>query len=62
MSTFDNKLLKKFTIKFTTKHQCSTSKTVKSNSYITSKSINNDTNSDNLSNSTYKLDVTSIDK
>ena len=61
MSNFDNKLLKNVTLKSTTTHQCSTSKTIKSNSYITSPSIHNDTNSDKFINTTYEVDLPSID-
>ena len=53
--------MKKVTIKYTTTHQCFTSKPVKSNSYITCPSIKNDTASDNVSNTTYEVDVTSTD-
>ena len=59
--TFDNKSLKKVTLKSTTIHQCSTSKTVKSNSYLTSPSFHYDNTSDNFSNATYELYVPSID-
>ena len=61
MSTFDNKSLKKVTLKSTTTHQWYTSKTVKSNSYLTSPSIHNDTTSDNFINTTYEVDAPSID-
>ena len=61
MSTCDNKLLKNVALKSTTTHQCSTSKTVKSNIYLTSQSTNNDTTSDNFINTTYKVDITSIE-
>ena len=61
MSTCDNKLLKNVALKSTTTHQCSTSKTVKSNIYLTSQSTNNDTTPDNFINTTYKVDITSIE-
>ena len=57
MSTFDKKSLKRVTIKSITTSQSSTYKTVKSNSYITSPSINNDINYDNFNNITYELYV-----
>ena len=57
MSTFDNKSLKKVTLKSTTTHQCSTSKNDKSNCYLTSPSIHNYTTSDNFSNTKYEVDV-----
>ena len=60
MSTFDKKSSNKVNLKYTTTHQYSTSKTVKSNSYLISKSINNYTTSDNFINTTYKVDVTPI--
>ena len=61
MSTFDNNSLKKVTIKFTTTDQCSTSKTIKSNSYLISISFHNDTAFDNFSNTTYGVYLPSID-
>ena len=61
MSIFDNKSLKKVTLQSTTTHQCYTSKTVKSNSYLKSPSFQNNTTSDNFSNTTYEVDVPSID-
>ena len=61
MSHFDNKSLKRFTIKSTSTRQCSTSKTVKSNSYLTSASIHNDTTSYNFRNNTYEVNVLSIE-
>ena len=60
MSTFDNKSLNKVTLKSITTCQCSTSKTVSWNSYLTSLSIHNETNSDNFSNTTYKVYAPSI--
>ena len=41
--------------------QCSTSKIYSSNSYLTSTLIHNDTPSDNFINTTYEVDVPSID-
>ena len=61
ISTFENKSLKKVTLKSTTTRQCSTSKTVSSNSYLISLSIHNDTPSDNFRNNTYEVYVPSID-
>ena len=55
MSTFDNNSLKQVTLKYTTTHKCSTSKTFKSNDYLTSPSIHNDTNSDKLINTKYEV-------
>ena len=60
MSTFDNKLLKTFILKYTTTHQCSHSENVKYNSYLTSPSIHNDTTSDNFITTPYEVDVQSI--
>ena len=60
MSAFENKSLKNVTLKSTTTHQCSTSETVKSNSYLTSPSIHNDITSDHSINTTYEVYVTSI--
>ena len=57
MQNFDNKSLKKVTLKSKTTHQCYTSKTVKPNSYLTSPSIQNETNSDNFRNNIYEVDV-----
>ena len=59
MSDFYNKSLKNITLKSTTTYQCSTSKKFISNSYITSPSIENGANSDNFSDTTYEVDVTS---
>ena len=53
MSTFDEKSLKTVTIKSTTTHKCFTSKTFKSNRYLTSPSIHDDTTSDSFRNTTY---------
>ena len=53
MSTFDNKSLKNITDKYTTTHQCYTSKTIKSNSYLISPSTQNYTTCDNFSNTIY---------
>ena len=53
--------LEKFTHKYTTTHQRDSSKTVQSNSYFTSSPICNDETSDNLRNTTYEVDVPSID-
>ena len=61
MSSFDNKSLKNVTLKSTTTRQCSTSKTVSSNSYLISLSIHNDTPSDNFRNNTYEVDAPSIE-
>ena len=61
MSAFDTKSLKKFTLKSKTKHPCSTSKTVKSNTYLISTSIQNDATSDNFSNTTNEVYVPSLD-
>ena len=61
MSNFDDKSLKRVTLKSTTTNHCCTSKTVKSNSFLTSPSIQNETTSDNFSNTTYEIYVTSID-
>ena len=61
MSYFENNLLKKFTLKSTTKRQCSTSKTVKSNNYLTSPTNNNDTTSDHFIDTTYEVDILSMD-
>ena len=61
MSTFDNKSLKNVTLKFTTTHQCYTYKTVKENIYINSRSIHNETTSDNVRNTTYEVYVPSIE-
>ena len=61
MPTFDNKSLKNVTLKSTTTRQCYTYTTVLSNSYLKSPSIHNDTTYDNLSNTTYELNVLSID-
>ena len=61
MSNFYNNSWKKVTLKYTTTHKCSTSKTIKSNSYLTSAPIQNYTSSDNFSNTTYELYVPSID-
>ena len=60
MSDFDNKSLKKVTLKSTTTRQCYTFKTVKSNIYLTSQSINNDTTYDNCSNNICEVDLPSI--
>ena len=60
MSTFDNKSLKKNTLKFKTTHKCSASKTFSSNSYLTSPSIHNETTSDNFINTKYEVDLPSI--
>ena len=49
------------TLKSTTEHEWSTSKTVKSYSYLTSAPIPNDTTSDNFSNTKYEEYVPSID-
>ena len=57
MSNFDNKSLKKVMLKYTITHQCYNSRTIKSNSYLNSTPINNDTTSDNFSNTTYEVDV-----
>ena len=51
--------MKKVTLKSTTTHKCYTYKTVKSNSYLTIISTQNDTNSDNFDHSIYELDVPS---
>ena len=61
MSKSDSKSLKKVTIKSTTTHQCHNYKTVKTNSHLTSPSIQNYTTYDNFINITYKADVPSID-
>ena len=61
MSTFDNKSLKNVTLKSTTTCQCSTSKTVSSNSYLNSPSIHNYTTYDNFSNTTYEVYVPPIE-
>ena len=61
MSNFDNKSLKNVTLKSTTTHQCSTLKTVKSNSYLASLSIHNDTTYDKFSNNTYEVYLQSIE-
>ena len=61
MPTFDKRSLKKVTLKSRTTHQCSTSKIVKYNSYLTSPSIHNDTTYDTFINITYEVDVPSID-
>ena len=60
MSTFYNKSLKKVALKYTTINQCSTSNIVKSDNYLISLSIHNDTPSDNFRNNTYKVYVPSI--
>ena len=60
VSSFYNRSLKKYALKSTITHEFFTSKTVKSNSYHTSPSINNDTTSDNFSNTKYETDVLSI--
>ena len=60
ISDFENKASKKVTLKSTTTCQCSTSKTVSSNSYLTITSVHNDTTSDNFINKTYEVDVPSI--
>ena len=49
------------TLKSKTTHECSNSKTVKSNIYLTILSINNDTTSDNFINTTYEVYVLSIE-
>ena len=61
MSTFYNKSLKKVTLKSITKHWCSNSKNVKSNSYINSPKIHNDTTSNNFINTTYEVYLPLID-
>ena len=60
ISNFDNKSLKKFALKSTTTRQCYNSKTVQSNSYLTSPSINNGTTSDQFINTTYEVDAPSV--
>ena len=54
MSSFENRSLKKFTHKTTTKHEYSTSTYVKSNSYLNSPYINNYTTPDHFKNRTYE--------
>ena len=61
MSTFDNNSLKQVTLKYTTTNQCSTSKTFKSNDYLTTPSIHNDTNSDKLINTKYEVYIPLIE-
>ena len=61
MSNFDNKSLKNIALKSTSTHQYSTSKTVKSNRYLTGTEIHNDTTYDNFSNTTYGVDVPQIE-
>ena len=61
MSIFDNKSLKNITIKFTTTNECSTSNYVKSNVYLNSPSIHNDTTYDNFRYTTYDADVPPIE-
>ena len=60
ISTFEKKSLKKVTLKTTTTRQCSTSKTVSSNSYLISLSIHNETSSDNFIKNRYEVYVPSI--
>ena len=57
MSKFDNTSLKKVTLKYTITHECSTSKIIKSDSYLKSPPIHNETTSDNFINTTYEVDV-----
>ena len=50
MSNFDDKSLKNVTLKSRTTHKCFTSKTIKSNIYLNSSSIqNNNTSQNNIS-------------
>ena len=60
MSIFDNKLLKRVTLKSTNTHVFYTSNYVKSNGYLNSPSIQNDATSDNFINTTYEAYVPSI--
>ena len=61
MSTFYNKSLKKNVLKYTSINQCSTSNIDKSDNYLISLSIHNDKTYDNLINTTYEVDILSID-
>ena len=53
--------MEKVTNKSTSKYQCSTSKTVSSNSYFIILSIHNDTTYDKFRNTTYEVYVPSTD-
>ena len=55
MLSFDNNSLKNVTLKSMSTHDCSTSNSVKSNGYLISSSIHNDTTSDHLINTVYKV-------
>ena len=61
MLKFDTKPLKKVTLKSTTTHELSSSNYVKSNNYLPSPSIQNDTTSDRFGNTTYEVYAPSID-
>ena len=61
MSDFYNISLKRFTLKFTTTHQCSNPKIGRSNSYLTNPSIHNYTTSENFINNKYEVNLQSID-
>ena len=53
MSNFDNNSLKNVILKSTKTRQCSNSKTVSSNIYLTSPPVYNGTTYDNVRNTTY---------
>ena len=61
MSTFENKSFKNVTLKSSTTWQCYTSNIDLSNRYITIPSIHFDIASDNFINTTYEVDVPSVD-
>ena len=61
ISSFDKRSLKNVSFKSTNTHECSTLDSIKSNRYLNSLSIHNDTTNDNFRNTTYDAYVPSIE-